>query len=86
MLLICIIICCVMVVVSCSAGIDDFYLDKGCMFYIYAVIFLILMLLIIAQANKPTAMDVYQGKTTLEKTYKDNIPVDSVVVWKGGEK
>ena len=29
----------------------------------------------------PTAMDVYQGKTTLEITYKDGIPVDSVVVF-----
>ena len=30
----------------------------------------------------PTAMDVYQGKTTLEITYKDSIPTDSVVVFK----
>lgn len=32
--------------------------------------------------NTPTALDVYQGKTTLEITYKDSIPVDSVVVFK----
>lgn len=32
--------------------------------------------------KKPTALDVYQGKTTLEITYRDSIPVDSVVVWK----
>ena len=32
--------------------------------------------------NTPSAMDVYQGKTTLEITYKDNIPIDSVVVFK----
>lgn len=32
--------------------------------------------------DNPTALDVYQGKTTLEVTYKDNIPVDSVVVFK----
>lgn len=32
--------------------------------------------------NIPTAVDVYQGKTTLEITYKDTIPVDSVVVFK----
>lgn len=31
---------------------------------------------------KPTALDVYQGKTTLEITYRDSIPVDSVVVFK----
>ena len=30
----------------------------------------------------PSAMDVYRGKTTLEITYKDGIPVDSVVVFK----
>ena len=30
----------------------------------------------------PTAIDVYRGKTTLEITYKDSIPVDTVVVFK----
>lgn len=32
--------------------------------------------------NTPTALNVYQGKTTLEITYRDSIPVDSVVVFK----
>ena len=32
--------------------------------------------------DKPTALDVYQGKTTLEITYRDSVPVDSVVVFK----
>lgn len=36
--------------------------------------------------NKPTAMDVYKGRTTLEITYKDGVPVDSVVVFKNKEK
>lgn len=36
--------------------------------------------------NKPTAMDVYRGRTTLEITYKDNIAIDSVVVFKDKEK
>lgn len=31
---------------------------------------------------KPTPMDVYQGKTTLEYTIRDNVKIDSVVVWK----
>ena len=35
---------------------------------------------------RPTAMDVYQGKTTLEITYKDGVPIDSVVVFKNKEK
>lgn len=32
--------------------------------------------------NSPQAIDVYRGITTLEITYKDSIPVDSVVVFK----
>ena len=36
--------------------------------------------------SKPSAMDVYQGKTTLEITYKEGVPVDSVVVFKYKEK
>lgn len=30
----------------------------------------------------PKAMDVYRGKTELKITYKDNIPIDTVVVYK----
>ena len=40
----------------------------------------------IIEKPKPSAMDVYQGKTTLEVTYKNGVPVDSIVVWKGDEK
>lgn len=32
--------------------------------------------------SNPQAIDVYRGKTTLEITYKDSIPIDSVVVFK----
>ena len=34
----------------------------------------------------PTAMDVYQGKTTLSITYEDGVPVDSIVIFKKGRK
>ena len=30
----------------------------------------------------PSAMDVYQGKTTLQITYQDSVAIDSVVVFK----
>lgn len=30
----------------------------------------------------PQAIEVHQGKTTLEKTYQDSIAVDSVVIYK----
>lgn len=31
---------------------------------------------------EPTALDVYRGKTTLEITYRDSVPVDTIVVYK----
>lgn len=37
---------------------------------------------IIDRNTNPTAMDVYQGKTTLEITYKDSVAIDSAVVFK----
>ncbi len=36
--------------------------------------------------TNPSAMDVYQGKTTLEITYKDGVAIDSVVVFKNKKK
>lgn len=48
---------------------------------ICGIIFTIVLIDYISK-YKPTALDVYQGKTTLEITYKDSIPVDSVVVFK----
>ena len=32
--------------------------------------------------SKPSAMDVYQGKTELKKTYINNLCVDSCVIFK----
>lgn len=32
--------------------------------------------------GSPKAIDVYKGKTTLEITYKNNIAIDSTVVFK----
>ena len=30
----------------------------------------------------PSAIDVYRGKTTLQVTYKNNVPTDTIVVYK----
>ncbi len=52
----------------CFGAIGAYILSGGIMMY--------------QESFKPTAMDVYQNKTTLEITYKDGVPVDSVVVFK----
>ena len=36
--------------------------------------------------SEPTAIDVYRGNTTLEITYRDSIPIDSIVVFKNKGK
>lgn len=43
-------------------------------------------IMMLEESYKPTAMDVYQGKTTLEYTVKDGVVTDSVVVFKDKEK
>ena len=45
-------------------------------------LFISAMLVNITLTAKPTAMDVYQDKTTLEYTIRDGEIVDSVVVYK----
>lgn len=42
----------------------------------------IVMILLIIYIQRPEAIDVYKGNTTLEITYKNGIPIDSTVVWK----
>lgn len=50
---------------------------------ISVLIFILSVLCIVVYyENKPTAMDVYRGKTTIEITYRDKVPVDTVVVLK----
>lgn len=34
------------------------------------------------ERNTPSAKSVYEGKTTLEITYRDSIPIDTIVVLK----
>ena len=41
--------------------------------------------MLIIESFYPTAIDVYQGKTTLEYTIVDGVKVDSTVVWKNNQ-
>lgn len=46
------------------------------------IILLLSAILSVIDKTKPTAIDVYRGKTTLEIAYKDGIAIDSIVVFK----
>lgn len=47
-----------------------------------AAFFILFSIILHGTHESPTALDVYQNKTTLEITYKDSVPIDSVVVFK----
>lgn len=48
----------------------------------FVVGFILFICCAIDKETNPTAIDVYRGKTTLEVTYKDGVPIDTVVVFK----
>ena len=62
-----------------AKGLASFLFVAGIYILSYSII-------IHQESYKPTAMDVYKGKTTLEITYRDNMPIDSVVVFKNKKK
>lgn len=82
-----IIVMSVFLLIILTVGIDSF-LSDGFLSFKFGIgleAFLstiIILILAVALKNEPKAIDVYKGKTTLEITYKDEVPIDSVVVWK----
>lgn len=51
-----------------------------CAYFTGAIVIVGIMLT--CKSSCPQAIDVYRGKTTLQITYKDNIPTDTIVVFK----
>lgn len=54
---------------------------EACVIFTF-VLSCIIFVMCLIHFLKPRAIDVYKGKTTLEITYKDKVPIDSIVVWK----
>ena len=66
-----------------SNGYGD--MDTGVFFGVLVTIFCVIEICIVGiikEEPKPKAMDVYQGKTTIEYTVRDGVKTDSVVVFK----
>lgn len=53
-----------------------------CLLIFYVGILIGISIKLISDNNTPNAIDVYRGKTTLQITYKDSIPQDTIVVFK----
>ena len=47
-----------------------------------SIVAVLVTFIICEEREKPQAIDVYKGKTTLQVTYEDSIPIDTVVIFK----
>ena len=56
--------------------------DNWPILFFIIILNIIISICLIINLRKPKAIDVYKGNTTLEITYKDSVPIDSIVVWK----
>lgn len=56
-------------------------MDKFVCFLLGVLVGMLWLMIIVAETNEPSAMDVYQGKTTLEYTVINGIKTDSTVIW-----
>jgi hypothetical protein len=63
-----------------TKDVDNRYLS-GTLLMISSVL-LFVAIQILCSKDTPQAIDVYHDKTTLEITYRDGMPIDSVVVFK----
>ena len=77
----------VCIIISLIIVLKDSISDKATyddtpIFFITMILNIIIAFCLIINLRKPRAIDVYQGNTTLEITYKESTPIDSVVVWK----
>ena len=62
---------------------DESKVGYGIILCVTSILWFILACLIgVGNTTKPTTLDVYRGRTTLEITYKDSVAIDSVVVFK----
>lgn len=56
--------------------------DRSKALFMISIMIFILSVTLLIRDFHPTAMDVYQGKTTLKYTIVDGIKTDSVVIYK----
>jgi hypothetical protein len=70
-------------VIGFASDFDSYQVGGGIFVSFGAMVIISLIALnFIDSKFEPMAIDVYRGNTTLEITYKDSIPIDSIVVWK----
>lgn len=72
-------------IIAVADVVDDDRNGMGILIFIFTLVGVIFAIAGVTkknESNNPQAIDVYRGNTTLQITYKDSIPVDTVVVFK----
>ena len=69
----------VVIVMFCNVSGNSYYYSAA---MTVGIILLLSAILSVIDKTNPTAIDVYRNKTTLEITYRGNVPIDSTVVFK----
>ena len=72
----------VMLIIGIYDSIKDDNSSINVISFFLCIFILIILIATLSLKEKPKAIDVYRGKTTLEIIYKDGIAVDSTVVFK----
>ena len=80
----------VLLLIILIMGVDSLsktkYDSVGVVLVVSIILAFIVLITTLCLKDNPKAIDVYRGDTTLERTYRDGIPIDSTVVWKEGYK
>ena len=80
----------VLLLIILIMGVDSLskakYDSVGVVLVVSIILAFIVLITTLCLKDNPRAIDVYRGDTTLERTYRDGIHIDSTVVWKEGYK
>lgn len=63
-------------------------MNDGCLTFVAIVLIVFASAFLTSKIyeDKPSAMDVYQGRTIMKYEIVDGVKVDSTVIWKNKEK
>ena len=66
----------------CTITLADFNSEGFLAFIVTIFVAMIVGAIAVKHTSGPSALDVYRGKTVLQVTYIEAVPIDSVVVYK----
>jgi hypothetical protein len=72
----------IIVIETFVIGVKSQWKDSSILLPLAFLSLITITIIVYTYENEIKPIDVYRGNTTLEITYRDNIIIDSIVVWK----